>query len=171
MRDFSLDFQPRRPGLLTVVLLLAGVLLCADAWLDAGALRSQLDDVEAQLAKAKRRADRIDLNRRDSRPENVFQPTKARPCVRPSAPSASTGSNSIAASTRPRPKTSACSPFAPTPRANRCRFPARRATSRRRWPLLKPCAVSRWPMPRWSRTRSNRTTRNVPSFSRLPRHG
>ena len=71
MRDFSLDFQPRRPGLLTVVLLLAGVLLCADAWLDAGALRSQLDDVEAQLAKAKRRADRIDLNRRDRDQKSV----------------------------------------------------------------------------------------------------
>ena len=72
MRDLSLDFQPRRPGLLTVVLLLAGVLLCADAWLDASALRSQLDDVEARLAKAQRRADRQDLSRRDSRPENVF---------------------------------------------------------------------------------------------------
>ena len=72
MRDLSLDFQPRRPGLLTVVLLLAGVLLCADAWLDASALRSQLDDVEARLAKAQRRADRLDISRRDSRPENVF---------------------------------------------------------------------------------------------------
>ncbi len=72
MRDLSLDFQRRRPGLLTVVLLLAGVLLCADAWLDASALRSQLDDIEARLAKAQRRADRLDISRRDSRPENVF---------------------------------------------------------------------------------------------------
>ena len=72
MRDPALNFQPRRPGLLTVVLLLAGLLLCADAWLEASTLRSQLDEVESKLAQAKRRADRIDVSRRDSRPENVF---------------------------------------------------------------------------------------------------
>jgi hypothetical protein len=72
MRDLALDFQPRRPGLLTVVLLLAGLLLCADAWFEDSALRSQLGEAEARLAQAKRRADRIDAGRRDSRPENVF---------------------------------------------------------------------------------------------------
>lgn len=72
MRDLGLDFQPRRPGLLTVVLLLAGLLLCADAWLEAGTLRGQLDEAESKLAQAKRRADRVDVSRRDSRPENVF---------------------------------------------------------------------------------------------------
>jgi hypothetical protein len=72
MRDLALDFQPRRPGLLTIVLLLAGLLLCADAWLEDNALRIQLDEVEAKLTQAKRRAERIDAGRRDSRPENVF---------------------------------------------------------------------------------------------------
>jgi len=72
MRDLCLDFQPRRPGLLTVVLLLAGVLLCADAWLENHSLQSQQEEAEARLDQAKRRADRIDVGQRDSRPENVF---------------------------------------------------------------------------------------------------
>lgn len=72
MRDLGLDFQPRRPGLLPVVLLLAGVLLCADAWLEDRTLRSQQEEVEARLAQARRRAERIDAGRRDSRPETVF---------------------------------------------------------------------------------------------------
>ncbi|NTV70191.1 MAG: hypothetical protein HGA71_08605 [Azonexaceae bacterium] len=72
MRDLGLDFQPRRPGLLTVVLLLAGMVLCADAWLENRTLLSQQEEVEARLAQAKRRAERLDAGRRDSRPENVF---------------------------------------------------------------------------------------------------
>lgn len=72
MREISLDFQPRRPGLLTIVLLLAGVLLCADAWLEDTALRERLNEVESQLAQARRRADRLATGSRDSRPENVF---------------------------------------------------------------------------------------------------
>lgn len=78
MRDLGLDFQPRRPGLLTVVLLLAGVVLCADAWLENRALLSQQEDVEARLAQAKRRADRVEAGRRDSRPENVFSAEEAK---------------------------------------------------------------------------------------------
>lgn len=72
MRELGLDFQPRRPGLLSVVLLLASLLLGVDAWLEDRALRGQLDEAESRLAQAKRRADRIDAGRRDSRPENVF---------------------------------------------------------------------------------------------------
>jgi len=72
MREIALDFQPRRPGLLPFVLLLAGLLLCADVWLEASALREQQDEVDARLSVAKRRAERLDLGRRDSRPENVF---------------------------------------------------------------------------------------------------
>jgi hypothetical protein len=72
MRDLGLDFQPRRPGVLSLVLLLTGLLLCADVWQEDSALRSQLSEVEARLAQAKRRTDRIDAGRRDSRPENVF---------------------------------------------------------------------------------------------------
>jgi hypothetical protein len=78
MRDLGLDFQPRRPSLLTVVLLLAGLLLCADVWLEDSALRTQLDEAEARLVQAKRRADRIDAGRRDSRPENVFSPDESK---------------------------------------------------------------------------------------------
>ena len=78
MRDLGLDFQPRRPGLLTVVLLLAGIVLCADAWLEDSALRGRLDEVEAKLTQAKRRADRVDAGKRDSRPENVFSAEEAK---------------------------------------------------------------------------------------------
>ena len=72
MRDPGLDFQPRRPGLLSVVLLVAGLLLAADAWLEDSALRGQLDEANARLALAQRRVDRTEAGRRDSRPENVF---------------------------------------------------------------------------------------------------
>jgi hypothetical protein len=78
MRDLALDFQPRRPGLLTIVLVLASVLLCADAWLEDSTLRSQLDEANARLSQAKRRADRIDAGRRDSQPENVFSPEESK---------------------------------------------------------------------------------------------
>ncbi len=59
MRELDLDFQPRRRGLLPVVLLLAGAVLAADAWLDARALGRQLDDIENQVHQAQRRADRL----------------------------------------------------------------------------------------------------------------
>ena len=72
MRKIDLDFQPRRPGLLSVVLLLAGLLLCTDAWLEDSVLRDQLDEVESRLAVANRRAERLAAGRRDSKPENVF---------------------------------------------------------------------------------------------------
>ncbi|MBL8430652.1 MAG: hypothetical protein JNJ95_12325 [Dechloromonas sp.] len=78
MRDLGLDFQPRRPGLLTVVLLIAGIVLCADAWFEDRKLLSQQEEVEASLAQAKRRADRVDAGRRDSRPENVFSAEEAK---------------------------------------------------------------------------------------------
>lgn len=72
MREIDLDFQPRRPGALSIVLLLAGLLLGADVWLEYGGLRDQLEEVESRLHKAERRAERLDAGRRDSRPENVF---------------------------------------------------------------------------------------------------
>ncbi|WP_153133370.1 hypothetical protein [Dechloromonas hortensis] len=59
MRDLGLDFQPRRAGLLPLVLLLAGALLAADAWLDAHRLSQQQEEIEAQLRQAQRRADRL----------------------------------------------------------------------------------------------------------------
>lgn len=72
MREIALDFQPRRPSLLVLVLLLVGVLLCADAWLEDTALRERLNDVESRLAQARQRADQLAAGRRDSSPENVF---------------------------------------------------------------------------------------------------
>lgn len=72
MREIDLDFQPRRPGMLSVVLLLAALLLGADVWLEDGELRGKLDEAEASLAKAQRRAERLDAGQRNSRPENVF---------------------------------------------------------------------------------------------------
>jgi hypothetical protein len=72
MREIALDFQPRRPGLLGIVLLLAAGLLCGDAWLEYGVLKERLDDVEARLGQARRRVERADAGRRDAKPENVF---------------------------------------------------------------------------------------------------
>lgn len=72
MREIALDFQPRRPGLLAIVLLLAGLLLAADTWVEAQALRDQLAAAESRLAQARRRAERLDLGQRNSQPENVF---------------------------------------------------------------------------------------------------
>jgi hypothetical protein len=51
MRDLGLDFQPRRPGLLALALFAAGLLLAADAWHEAAALREQLTDAELRLAQ------------------------------------------------------------------------------------------------------------------------
>ncbi len=72
MRKIDLDFQPRRPGLLAVVLLLAGLLLGADAWLEDSILRGKLDEVKSRLDQAQRRVERADAGRRQSQPENVF---------------------------------------------------------------------------------------------------
>jgi len=72
MREIVLDFQPRRPGLLPLVLLLAGLLLCADAWLEFSALHDRLDEAESRIAEVRRRAERLAAGRRDSRLENVF---------------------------------------------------------------------------------------------------
>lgn len=68
----DLDFQPRRPGPLSVVLLLAGVILCADQWIEYNRLREQRAETLGRREQAERRAARIDAGRRDSRPENVF---------------------------------------------------------------------------------------------------
>ena len=72
MRDPGLDFQPRRPGLLALALFAAGLLLAADAWHEAAALREQLNDAELRLAQVERRAERGEQKRRDNRPENLF---------------------------------------------------------------------------------------------------
>lgn len=72
MRSVELDFQPRRAGLLPVILLITGAVLCADQWIDYDRLREQRGETLARLEQAQRRAARIDASQRDSRPENVF---------------------------------------------------------------------------------------------------
>lgn len=73
-----LDFQPQRPGLLPVVLCLAGALLAADAWLEDSALRERQAEGEARLAQLQRRAERLAAGQREARPENVFTPDESK---------------------------------------------------------------------------------------------
>lgn len=72
MRKISIDFQPARPGLLSVMLLLVAFLLAADAWFDHAVLSEQLEESESRLAIAERRIERSEAERRDIRPENIF---------------------------------------------------------------------------------------------------
>lgn len=65
MRDLGLDFQPRRPGLLPLVLLLVGAVLVADAGFELKQLDRQADDLAALVQQAQRRSDRL---ARDGKP-------------------------------------------------------------------------------------------------------
>jgi len=78
MREIALDFQPCRSSLLSVVLLFAGLLLCADVWLEDSALRVQQTQAESRLAQARQRAERMEAGQRDSRPENVFSAAESK---------------------------------------------------------------------------------------------
>ncbi len=73
----DLDFQPRRPGLLALCLLLAGGLLAADAAVEDRARRERLDDLSGQIAQAERRLEKRQNAERQRRPENVFSPEEA----------------------------------------------------------------------------------------------
>lgn len=74
MRDLGLDFQPRRPGLLPLVLLLAGGVLLADAGFDLKQLDQQREDIAAQVQQAQRRADRLARHGKpDATPLNAEQ--------------------------------------------------------------------------------------------------
>lgn len=66
MRELGLDFQPRRPGVLPLLLLGVAGVLCADAWIELRAHNAQLADIQAQLAHAQRRADRLTLASREA---------------------------------------------------------------------------------------------------------
>ena len=72
MRKISIDFQPARPGLFSVILLMAAFLLAADTWLDHGLLSEQLEESGSRLATAERRIERSAAAHREIRPENVF---------------------------------------------------------------------------------------------------
>lgn len=73
----DLDFQPRRPGLLAVVLLLAGILLAADAAVEDSQRRERLGELAGQIAQAERRLERRQDAERQHRPENRFSPEEA----------------------------------------------------------------------------------------------
>lgn len=51
----DLDFQTRRPGLLSVCLLLAGGLLAADAVVEDTARRERLEELSGQIERVERR--------------------------------------------------------------------------------------------------------------------
>jgi hypothetical protein len=73
----DLDFQPRRPGLLLLCLLLAGGLLAADVAVEDRARRERLDDLSAQIAQARQRLEKRQDAERLRRPENVLAPEEA----------------------------------------------------------------------------------------------
>lgn len=76
MRDLGLDFQPRRPGLLPLMLLLVGAVLCADAWLEASQQNAQLADLQARQELAKRRADRLTRASREAAQREAALPAE-----------------------------------------------------------------------------------------------
>lgn len=76
MRDLALDFQPRRPGLLPMILLLVGAVLCADAWLEASQQNAQLADLESRQELAKRRADRLTRASREAAQREAALPAE-----------------------------------------------------------------------------------------------
>lgn len=72
MREWQLDFQPRRPGLLSLTLLLAGLVLLGDAGLEARWLSDQQAALADSLFQARKRVDRQTLAQREAPPEQVF---------------------------------------------------------------------------------------------------
>lgn len=72
MRELMLDFQPRRPRLMTLALVAVGILLCLDAGLEYHAHGERLSEVSEQLERATRRLERQAAAQRDSRPEELF---------------------------------------------------------------------------------------------------
>jgi hypothetical protein len=78
MREAMLDFQPRRPRLMTLALVAAGIVLCLDAGLEYAALDERLSTVGEQLERATRHAERQAAARRDSRPEELFSPAEGK---------------------------------------------------------------------------------------------
>jgi len=59
MRDLQLDFQPRRVGLLSLVVALAGMVLAADAWFDFREQGSRLSELDAGQSEMNRRIERL----------------------------------------------------------------------------------------------------------------
>lgn len=58
MRDLQLDFQPRRPGPLALLALLAAALVCLDAGIEWRAAGLRLNEVSARVAEAEKRLNR-----------------------------------------------------------------------------------------------------------------
>lgn len=78
MRDSGLDFQPSRPGLLAVVLLLVAAILVADAAFEYRRLGELLDDAESRLAQNERRLERLRSSERQKQPEQLLNTEEKR---------------------------------------------------------------------------------------------
>lgn len=61
MRDLGVDFQPSRPRLLPIALLFTACVLCVDAWIELLDRETELTELQAQMSKAQRRAERLTL--------------------------------------------------------------------------------------------------------------
>jgi hypothetical protein len=85
MRNFALDFQPRRPGVLPLILLCAGCLLCADAWLGVRNRNEQLDDLQERIAQAQRLAQRLAVASRDAAQREATLPAEQNKALRQAA--------------------------------------------------------------------------------------
>lgn len=85
MPKFALEFQPRRPSLLPVILLCAGCLLGADAWLEVHNSRVQLDELQEGIAQAQRRARRLAVATTDAAQREAALPAEQSKALRQAA--------------------------------------------------------------------------------------
>lgn len=85
MPNIALDFQPRRPGVLPLILLCASGVLCADAWLEVRSSNEHLDDLQAQIAQAQRRAQRLVVATHDAAQREATLPTEQSKALRQAA--------------------------------------------------------------------------------------
>jgi hypothetical protein len=77
MRDPGLDFQPRRPKFLTLVLFAAAVLLAGDAAFEEFNSRARLEDALQQTARAETRRGRAEAQQRQQQPESLLSAEQA----------------------------------------------------------------------------------------------
>ncbi|MCK6407030.1 MAG: PilN domain-containing protein [Rhodocyclaceae bacterium] len=76
--DLALDFQPPRPGLLSLVLFLAALLVVADAALDERAAQERREVAEQAAGKAEKRNERATAARRAPSAETLLTPAEAK---------------------------------------------------------------------------------------------
>ena len=76
MRELGLDFQPHRPGVLPLLFLCVGCVLCADAWIELRDHNAQLADLQLQINHAQRRAERQALATREAERRDAALPAE-----------------------------------------------------------------------------------------------